>query len=178
MAGTFDERTRLLGDIVGGGRLTGRVVVDQVYAQPIHEGVWATGPLAGHANHPRHGGEQQFLTRPLVEGHPGYLQRLADRALRPGGLHDGMRDSMEDLAGEVARRAPIEFGDLRGSGHPIVTDEGATVYDRPPVVPRLSREELAAKGRLRELRNIVDLPMTAQPDAARTARRFGRARRR
>ena len=57
---------------------------------------------------------------------------------------------MEDLAedGGVASHAPVEFGDLRDSGHPSVTEDGRTVYDREPRQGRLSPEELKAKYRL------------------------------
>ncbi len=61
-----------------------------------------------------------------------------------------MISAAEHLSGEVARLAPVEFGDLRGSGHPVVTDDGETIYDRPPLVGRLSKEELKAKDKARD----------------------------
>lgn len=51
----------------------------------------------------------------------------------------------------VYDHAPVEFGDLRESGHPTVTDEGHTTYDRPPLVPRLSEAELREKNQLRDV---------------------------
>ena len=61
-----------------------------------------------------------------------------------------MEECVEDLAedGDVASHAPLEYGDLRDSGHPSVTEAGATVYDREPRQGRLSPEELKAKYRL------------------------------
>lgn len=62
-----------------------------------------------------------------------------------------MTDVAEDLAREVSVKAPVEWGDLRGSGHPTVDDNGETVYDRAPAVHRLSEEELRAKHRRGDL---------------------------
>lgn len=54
----------------------------------------------------------------------------------------------------VAHFAPVEFGHLRKSGHPIVYSPSATImgdgfprYDRPPVTPRLTEAQLRAEGR-------------------------------
>jgi hypothetical protein len=53
---------------------------------------------------------------------------------------------MEDLAedGGVATKAPVLYSNLRASGHPIVTDDGVVIYDRPPRQHRLTEEELKA----------------------------------
>ena len=63
--------------------------------------------------------------------------------------------SVENLAeeGGVATHAPIEFADLRASGHPSVTSDGEQVYDRPPRVHRLTPEELKAKDKARDALN-------------------------
>lgn len=67
-------------------------------------------------------------------------------------LDDGgagaMRRSMEDLSGQLKVYAPILFNHLRRSGHPIVTKDGLTVYDREPEVHRLTEEQLRAQSRL------------------------------
>lgn len=125
---------------IGSGDLTGRVVVDQVYAKMQHEDLTL--------RHPR-GGEPRYLAQPLLDHRDDYLRGIARTVLEDGGT-DGMRTAVEDLAGQggVATHAPVLWGDLRRSGHPSVTSGGATVYDRAPLARRLSEEELAAKARL------------------------------
>jgi len=99
-------------------------------------------------HHPR-GGQALYLQAPLFENKDTYLQRIASGILNDGGK-DAMRESMEDLAedGGVATRAPVEYSDLRDSGHPIVTDGAEVIYDREPRQRRLTEEELKAKYRL------------------------------
>lgn len=129
-----------LAALVGGGALTGSVVVDQVYAKYQHEVL--------DLRHPR-GGQAKYLSQPLLDNRSDYLNRIARTVLRDGGK-EGMQSSMEDLAGDggVGTRAPILWGDLRRSGHPIVESDGLKVYDRPPHARRLTEEELRAKARL------------------------------
>jgi hypothetical protein len=140
MSGNFGERMSELSRIVGSGDLVGSVVVDQVYAQRQHEDL--------NLNHPQ-GGQAKYLSQPLMDSRDDYLKRVARTVLEDGGT-GGMRSAMEDLAGEggVAKRAPLLWGDLRRSGHPSVTSDGSTVYDRAPLARRLSEEELRAKARL------------------------------
>jgi hypothetical protein len=137
---TFAERIDQLKEMVGSGDLTGKVEVSQVYAKYQHEGL--------DFAHPR-GGEAQYLRRPLFDHYRSYLQKVADGILDDGGKR-AMADCMERLAEEdgVATRAPLEWGDLRDSGHPSVTSDGATTYDRPPRQHRLTEEELKVKYRL------------------------------
>jgi hypothetical protein len=75
----------------------------------------------------------------------GYLEKIAAIIL-DGGADDAMAEAMEDLAedGGVATHAPVLYANLRASGHPIVTSDGATVYDREPRQHRLTEEELKA----------------------------------
>lgn len=75
------------------------------------------------------------------------MESLAARAIVPSGseLKSAAIDASEDMADEYGVRAPVEVSDLRGSGHPTVTDDGAKIHDRPPHVHRLSKEELKAK---------------------------------
>lgn len=96
------------------------------------------------------GGQALYLQAPLMEHHAEYLERIAAGVLNDGGK-DAMAEVMEDLAegGGVATRAPVEYGDLRDSGHPVVTDDGHVTYDREPRQHRLTEEELEAKYRLR-----------------------------
>lgn len=121
--------------------LTGSVVVDQVYAHYQHEGITF--------HHPD-GGEALYLKTPLYVKHGVYFARLGKAAVH-GELVQAMKENVEDLSLEVYHRAPWEFGDLRGSGHPRVIADGHTVYDRPPMVKRLSELDLKAKEHLRYL---------------------------
>lgn len=150
MVSTFYGRVDHLADEVGHGNLEGKVTVDQVYAHYIHEGIsrFTGQPLVMHE-----GGEAGFLRNPLFEKNDERMKRLADAAITPEGsdLERAMADEMEELSTDVYERAPREFGDLRASGHPTVTSDGAVVYDRPPNVHRLSEEELRAKGHVRSL---------------------------
>lgn len=141
MAGDFAERMDELSHLVGEGTLTGSVTVDQVYAHVQHEDLTF--------NHP-HGGHALYLQQPLMDKHEGYLRKIADRLLEDGPV-PAMAEAMEDLAedGGVAVHAPLDFGDLRESGHPEVTSNGETVYDRAPRQHRLTEEELRAKSRAR-----------------------------
>jgi hypothetical protein len=132
----FADRIDELKAMVGTGDLVGKVEVAQIYAQRQHEELsW---------NHPR-GGQALYLQAPLMENYSRYLQSYADRLLEDGGEHSVV-DSMENLAeeGGVATRAPVLYSNLRASGHPSVTSDGATIYDRPPRQHRLSEEELKA----------------------------------
>ncbi len=79
-----------------------------------------------------------------MHGHASdYLQKVADKVLT-GGAADGMIDAVEQLDNDSARLTPKEASVLARSGHPTVTDNGSTVYDRAPEVPRLSEAELRA----------------------------------
>lgn len=96
-------------------------------------------------NHPR-GGQAKYLEQPLHADHRRYLQTIADSVLDEGPV-SAMVEAMEDLSGQVERTAPVEFENLRESGHPMVVDGGRTVYDRPPKQRRLTQEELDAQRR-------------------------------
>lgn len=107
-----------------------------VYAKYQHDGLDFV--------HPR-GGQALYLQTPLMDHHADYLQHYADQLLVDGG-EQAMIDNMEDLAeeGGVATHAPVLYSNLRASGHPMVTSDEATIYDRPPRQPRLSEDELKA----------------------------------
>lgn len=140
MAGDFASRLEELIESVGEGKLTGSVVVDQVYAKYQHERM--------DLKHPN-GGQAKYLSGPLLEQMRGYVGRLAQNVLR-GSLDGAMAANMEDLSKQVFEKAPREFWDLRESGHPrVLNNEGMPVYDRAPVVHRLSKGELKVKDRLR-----------------------------
>ena len=140
MAGDFGERIDQLKERVGSGALTGSVVCDQVYAAVQHNEL--------SYRHVR-GGQALYLQQPLMERKDEYLQRIADGILDDGGKQ-AMIDAVERLAEDdgIAKLAPVEYNDLRDSGHPSVTEGEATVYDREPRQHRLSEDELKAKYRL------------------------------
>lgn len=139
--GTFTERiTQLIND-VGTGKLEGRVVVDQPYAQDQHETLGYT-----HQG----GGKARYLGDPLFQNVSRYMELLAGVTLH-GGLEEAMVQNMEHLSRQVFDQAPFEFGDLRASGHPIVKSGGTIVYDRPPNARRLNAGSLQAKQDLRNL---------------------------
>lgn len=122
-------------------RVEGKVEVDQIYAHYQHE-----HPEFHHPD----GGQAFYLRDPLLLKVRDYYGSLA-KAVLPGKTRAAMIANVEALSLEVYNRAPWEFGDLRGSGHPSVTEDGATVYDRKPLVHRLDAEELADKSHLRYL---------------------------
>lgn len=141
MAGTFGQRIRQLSDQVGSGALEGSVVVDQPYAKYQHEDL--------SLNHPG-GGKAEYLRDPMMGGFDGYLRDIARQVL-DGGAPEAMVRAMEDVAAGVYAEAPFEFGDLKASPHPKVTDGGTTYYDRPPMIHRLTDEEIKIKRDLRAL---------------------------
>jgi hypothetical protein len=141
VSGTFALRLDELRNRVHSdrGTLRGTVEVDQRYAHYQHEGL--------DLHHPR-GGQARYLASGLYDHYREYLQVIADGMLDDGG-QDAMERSMEHLSGQVFSRAPVEFWDLRRSGHPRVEHGHDVLYDRPPMQHRLSDAELAAKSRLR-----------------------------
>jgi hypothetical protein len=126
------------------GTWTAHIVVDQVYAHYQHS--------HPEFRHPR-GGQAFYVRDPLYRYHRTYYGIIAAHAITGEGtdLKTGFREVAEDLSKQVWLHAPWEFNDLRRSGHPFVTRDGAKVYDRAPVVARLSERELREKGRLRYL---------------------------
>lgn len=120
---------------VGGGILHGEVEVNQVYALYQHESLDLAHP---------HGGSAKYLSDPLYANYAKYLEGIAATVLDDGG-HAGMIAAMENLSDQVETTAPVWFNDLRRSGHPSVTDDGHSVYDRAPKQHRLTEAEIEAK---------------------------------
>ena len=139
VSGDFSARMEELIEFSGEGDLVGSVVVDQVYAKYQHERM--------DLRHPN-GGQAKYLSGPLLENYRAYFSRLADNVLH-GSINGAMEANVEDLSKEVFDKAPRDFWDLRESAHPRVLNDGMPVYDRPPVVHRLSPGELRVKDRLR-----------------------------
>jgi hypothetical protein len=137
-SGTFSERIAELRRMVGdGARLTGTCTVDQIYAKYQHERT--------ELHHPR-GGRAFYLREPLFGNYRDYLSDYARTVLHDGG-QPAMKRSMEHLSDQVELTAPVEWNDLRKSGHPTVEQGGRTIYDRAPKAARLTAEELRAKSR-------------------------------
>ena len=141
MSGTAALRLRELLDRNGShhGWLRGSVTIDQIYAHYQHEAL--------DLHHPR-GGGPMYLTRPLFEHYPQYMEMLARGYLDDGGT-EAMARAMENLSDNAEQAAPWEFGDLIHSGHPEVRRGLQQLYDRPPKRHRLTRAELAQKSRWR-----------------------------
>lgn len=121
------------------GWLRGSVTVDQVYAHFQHEHL--------EFRHPR-GGRARYLAVPLEAGFRSWLFEISDGYLDDGGRAAMIR-AMEHLSADVENEAPREFQDLRYSGHPVVQLGQRIIYDRPPLVHRLTAAELRIKSRLR-----------------------------
>lgn len=139
--GEAGDRLRLLADHIGVGDILGTVEVNQVYAHYQHEGA--------DFKHPR-GGQAFYLQEPLYESAERYMQAVADVMLDlERDLVDAVFDQMQDLVRQVEVRAPVEFSNLRRSGHATVRDKGAIVRDQPPEQDRLSESELKALSKLR-----------------------------
>ena len=135
MKGTFGKRLNVLESLIGRGSLTGKLIVDQVYAQNQHESLWF--------RHPR-GGKAKYLEEPLFTHHGSYLNGIASTLLDAGPT-PGMIKAMEALSLQVEENAPVLHGYLKQSGHPIVIDDGVEVYNRPPQMHRLSDAEIRAQ---------------------------------
>jgi hypothetical protein len=135
MGGTFVMRIDELIQEVGEGQIIGHVEFNQAYAQIQHQNT--------RYRHPR-GGEAFYLHNALEDGADVYWQMVSDTVLSGSGPTSGMISAVETLSITSASLAPIMWGNLRLSPHPWVTHNGTTVYDRPPVMPRLTDEELDA----------------------------------
>ncbi len=145
--GDFDSRIEQLQQRVGFLPARAALEVDQVYARYQHEGL--------DFRHPR-GGQAKYLEIPLYVETPGYLRDVAARVLEDG-LDAPLEAVAEDLSGQVFDHAPVEFLDLRASGHPRVLRGSTVVYDRPPMQPRLTEAQLRAKHKLRALGGSLEV---------------------
>lgn len=126
------------------GSVVGSVVVDQVYAH-----YQEANPQFHHPD----GGQAYYLRDSLYDNINDKLQKIADKTLDDEGTHpeNGMKDVVDDIKDGVTLRAPLEFGDLKGSAARTVTVGQETVYDVPAAIHRLSKEELKDKGKLSRL---------------------------
>lgn len=117
---------------VGEGSLSGKLIVDQVYAKYQHE--------RADLVHPR-GGGPFYLRRPLYDHYQDYLARVA-REFLDGDPEREMAECMEALSTRMSAATPIEMNNLRRSGNPQVWSRGRKVYDRPAAQRRLTSAEL------------------------------------
>lgn len=138
--GEFNKRLRELSNIVGDKKIELKVVVNQAYAKFQHESL--------DLKHP-HGGGGKFLTRALFSEYRSVMRGVARDAYRRYGIVSAMTVGSERIARGVYQNAPHEFNDLRNSAAPSVKDRGRFVYNRPPVVKRLTQSQLKAKDRAR-----------------------------
>lgn len=138
--GEFRKRTNKLIRDVGTTTLEIKVVVNQAYAQNQHETLYFAHPS---------GGGPKFLTRALVQSHRSIMRGMARDALRPRGLVSAAIVGAEKISKGVYQNAPHEFNDLRNSAHPTVREGSRKVYDRAPIVKRLTKTQLRAKDRAR-----------------------------
>lgn len=134
MPGDFDARMAELEEQVK-GHWQASTEVDQVYAHYQHEGL--------EFEHPR-GGQAKYLEQPWEAGASGFSQRWADGLLKPEGLKEAATAIAQDGVRMVDEHAPVEFENLKHSGHGAATRDGAVIYDEPPLAGRLSETELKA----------------------------------
>ncbi len=166
MSDTFFERMDLLRTLVPAKGIEGYVEVNQVYAR--YQDGWGdpdmpagtvttptqmshsqpgvknpVGKLGPEFDHPM-GGEAGYLTQTLTRRSPEYVDMLCKAIDETTPFKDVAVKIVEDLASAVFELAPIEFWVLRMSAHPVVKVDDIIEYDRPPLMPRLSQEELDA----------------------------------
>jgi hypothetical protein len=136
MAGADEFLSRIgeLQEQVGVGDVTGTLLRDQVYAHYQE--------VRLDLKHPR-GGQAMYQESSLYDFSDEYLQGIADEVLASG-TDQAMANAMERFDNHARDRCPRELEILANSGHPTVTSNGATVYDREPIYPRLSEAELEA----------------------------------
>jgi len=123
MAGTFNERIRILQEEVGEGDLELKLNVHQPYAAAEHNRTYY--------KHPQ-GGMSGYVEIPFQAEYPHMLQRLADSVitdrgsnLRPEAIEAvGMFEDMIDWW------APVLTGVLRDSCNLTVTDNGHVLYHK------------------------------------------------
>jgi len=144
MPGDFQAHMDELSAKVGAGTLTAQVQFDQVYAHRQHEDLAFKHVIGG----------PKFLERALYENIPEYMELVARSVLRDGPV-GGMILVAEDIATKASNNAPkrgVGGGNvLANSAHPSVNDDGALVYDRPALAPRLDEKAIEARNEALQL---------------------------
>lgn len=139
--GSFEERMRELGRLVGDGKITTEIKVDQAYARRQHQNLLYT--------HPR-GGGPFFLHNPFMALHKVHIQRVAQELFRGTAQVLYIRFG-EDVANRGAQEAPTELGNLRRSFAVTVKVGGRVIYRRDAAQRRLTRAELNNRIRLHHI---------------------------
>lgn len=136
MAGTFQQRTQELLDIVGNGQIEASVRVDQEYAEMQHNNT--------EFRHTR--GKAFYLTDPLMKHYRSWYGEVAKEL-----YYQPMRNLFvaiaDDFKEESGLETPAFMEDLNRSGEPRVKEGGRFVY-RGPHTKRLSKAQLKAKTRI------------------------------
>lgn len=130
---TFEMRMDQLATEIGIGTLTAKVEYDQVYAHRQHEDMTYKHPQGGGA---------QYLRRALYDNTPEMMEQIARGVFRD--IKTAMISTAELLADKASNNAPKRAHILDNSDHPTVLDDGVVVYDRPPLMPRLTEEQIEA----------------------------------
>ncbi len=137
----FSEGVDEIRRLVGKGKLTGAVEVNQVYAHYQDSGHGPHGKPASEFNHPQ-GGRAGYLSGNLTEHRRDFLDILSHFLDERSPLDILMIRVVEELSTMVEVDAPRELWFLRQSAHPTVERDGRPIYDRPPIMPRLPEELL------------------------------------
>jgi hypothetical protein len=136
--GSFEQRMRELGRLVGDGKITTEIRVDQAYARRQHQNAFYV--------HPR-GGGPFFLHNAFMALHKAHIQRVAQELFRGNAQVLYIRFG-EDVASRGSADAPTELGNLRRSFAVTVKVGGRIIYRRDAAQRRLSRAELNSRVRL------------------------------
>jgi hypothetical protein len=136
--GTFEQRMQELGKLVGDGKITTTVKVDQAYARRQHQELFYA--------HPR-GGGPFFLHNALMSLHKIHIQRVAQELFRGNAQVLYIRFG-EDVAHRGSADAPVELNNLRRSFAVDVKVGGRVIYRRQAAQRRMTRAELNNRVRL------------------------------
>lgn len=142
--GSFEQRMRELGELVGSGKIETKVRVDQAYA--------ARQERSEFYDHPR-GGKAHALRDALFEKHKVHIQRVAQELFRGNTQVLYIRFG-EDVASKYGSDAPVELNNLRRSAAVKVLASGRTIYARPATQRRLTRRELNSRVRAHHFENL------------------------
>lgn len=142
MASTFFDRIAELRRRIPDKSVKATVKVDQIYAHYQHEGL--------DFEHPA-GGQAKYLEQPWMGHATDFQRRFAKDLLSPEGVESAARGIALDGVTMVYEHAPLEFGDLKASGHATVEVDGVVKFDQPPAVGRLGKEDLKEKSKLHDL---------------------------
>ena len=139
---TFAEGVDELKAMAGPRHLTGVIRVNQVYAHYQDSGRGPHGKPAAAFSHPR-GGKAEYLSGQMRVRRDEFIQGWADQVLRGSMVSNFIRD-LTSVADRVFVDAPREFEVLRNSTALALYGDGAPIFERPPLVARLSEAQIKA----------------------------------